>query len=188
MLPSQFSSHTSCLCFTKNRTLLHNHCSEIHNRAALKKITSKRVDLLVHVPQLPWKYHVHDGIEYITDKRYCQSLLFFIISTFLFYILYIFVFFTHTHTQTTHTLNFELAWSFLELSALASTVTFALFSPNFTAVLELLMWLEDVALPALGPWTVPTFPRTAVGAGKAGTPMLLLTWAAFGIPCFKNYQ
>lgn len=102
MLPSQFSSHTSCLCFTKNRPLLHNNCSEIHNSAALKKITSKRVDLLVHVLQLPWKYHVHDGIEYITEKRYCQSLLFFIISTFLFYILYIFVFFTHTHTHHAH--------------------------------------------------------------------------------------
>lgn len=36
-------------------------------------------------------------------------------------------------------LNFELAWSFFELSALASTVTLALFSPNFTAALELFM-------------------------------------------------
>lgn len=83
-------------------------------------------------------------------------------------------------------LNFELAWSFFELSALASTVTLALFSPNFTAALELFMWPDDVALPEFGPWTVPTFPRTAAGAGKAGALMLLLTWAAFGTPCFKK--
>lgn len=83
-------------------------------------------------------------------------------------------------------LNFELAWSFFELSALASTVTLALFSPNFTAALELFMWADDVALPEFGPWTVPTFPRTAAGAGKAGALMLLLTWEAFGIPCFKK--
>lgn len=83
-------------------------------------------------------------------------------------------------------LNFELAWSFFELSALASTVTLALFSPNLTAALELFMWPDDVALPEFGPWTVPTFPRTAAGAGKAGALMLLLTWEAFGIPCFKK--
>lgn len=83
-------------------------------------------------------------------------------------------------------LNIELAWSFFELSALASTVTLALFSPSFTAALELFMWPDDVALPEFGPWTVPTFPRTAAGAGKAGALMLLLTWEAFGIPCFKK--
>lgn len=135
-------------------------------------------------------YSHHESITYmmvlsILHRRGIVIVYYFLVSQNFMYFLYIYIW-VFIYCIHTHTLNFELAWSFFELSALASTVTLALFSPNFTAVLELLMWLDDVALPELGPWTVPTFPRTAVGAGKTGALMLLLTWAAFGIPCFKK--
>lgn len=83
-------------------------------------------------------------------------------------------------------LNLELALSVFELSALASTVTLTLLSANFTAALEALLWLDDEVLPELGPWTVPVFPGAAVGAGKTGVLMLLLTWEELGIPCVKE--